>query len=68
MLSRSDVEEWQCKRSPWLLPLNFNNLNTCNSTKDSLFHAQTCLKDLHIVTSKCEPMGMNHGGENEEKL
>lgn len=34
--------------SPW----SYNKLNSCNWTKDSLVHTQTCLRYLHIKTSE----------------
>ena len=49
---KATSEKWQCQRSPWSLPLKFNNLNICSLTKDSLLNAQICLRDLLIETYK----------------
>ena len=61
-------EEWSCDRSPWSLPLKFQQLNNHNSTKDFLLSAQICLRDPYSETSKGGQVGANGGSEKSKKL
>ena len=49
-------------------PCSFNNLNSFNSTQDSLLNAQTLLRDPHFETSKGGKEGVNWEGKKGEKL
>lgn len=67
------VSEWHQRnkgmRGPFgLSPLNFNNMNSCNSTNDSLLNIQTRLKDWSIETSEGRTVEINQGGRKGEDL
>ena len=56
-------EKRLCERSPWCLPRNVNNLNSCNFTKDSLLNIHVWHRHKHIETFKDGPWGTNRGGK-----
>lgn len=56
-------------REPFgLFPWSFNNLNSCNSTKNSLLNTQAYLKNLHIETSKRGQVGKKEKGKKGEEM